>query len=79
MSSLEINHERISDYGCRKILGMNRPVSWYINGYQKTPNDCFQSSKKKMSPTARILANVGGIALALGGLFVLIKKKIFHK
>jgi len=78
MNAFNTDYERISDFGCRKILGMNRPVSHYINGCQKTPNDCFVSSKK-MSPTARILANVGGIALALGGLVAFVKKKIFHK
>ena len=47
-----INHERISDYGCRKILGIKNPVGRYINtpcNYNKgLKQDTYMSQRQRI-------------------------------
>ncbi len=73
MNNYDITNERISDYGCRKVLGMNVPVTSYINGYKYSQKDSFVSGTKNVKnknsskKVLSYLALLGGAALAIAG------------
>ena len=80
METFGINHERISDYGCKKLLGLNVPVSAYINGYsiRDLKNDSFTSSKKQdkaLSVATKAVGILCGISAAMLAISSIIKKK----
>ena len=70
-----IENERISDYGCRKVLGI-RNVNSYINGYKYNKPDSYISQRKssKKSDISPVLWG-GAIAAGLLALISIIKKK----
>ena len=88
MDMYGINSESISDFGCRKILGIKSPFSRYLGGirFSKTPlkQDTYMQHRKNLSNQNSVvmqdkLVKTGIVASIFGltcAMFSKIKKNI---
>ena len=83
MDMYGINHESISDYGLRKVLGIRTPASRYFGMNSTSPRDTYISTRKKVKEKdclnikidkklLNIIGIVGGSLLTMS---LILKKK----
>ena len=77
MDNLNSCTERISDYGCRKLLHLKYPVSSYLNGVRQSNSDRFCSSKGiiKSSYHRKLLLAGGAVGALVTSIAYILKNK----